>query len=86
MFNGGIWSIMTGEKELKGILDFTECNQFILWMRKLREKEMTGVAQQPPAGNSGRNSDYQAHNKLLCQKCLVFWEEPQQQPPCYDRR
>lgn len=38
---------MTGEKELKGILDFTECNQFILWMRKLREKEMTGVTQQP---------------------------------------
>lgn len=65
---------MTGEKELKGILDFTECNQFILWMRKLREKEMTGVAQQPPAGNSGRNSDYQAYNKLLCQKCLVFFE------------
>lgn len=47
---------MTGEKEPKGILDFTECNQFILWMRKLREREMAGVTQQPPARNSGRNS------------------------------
>lgn len=56
MFNGGIWSIMTGEKEPKGILDFTECNQFILWMRKLGEREMAGVTQQPPARNSGRNS------------------------------
>ena len=58
MFNGRIWSIMTGEKELKGILNFTSAtNSSCEWENLEGEREMRGVTQQLKVHNSGINSD-----------------------------
>lgn len=58
MFNGRIWSIMTGEKELKGILNFMSAtNSSRGWENLEGDRGMRGVTQQLKVHDSGTNSD-----------------------------